>query len=404
MKNLINLEGKRVIVRVDFNVPLDENNRVSDDNRIEGALPTIKYLQEKGAKVILLSHLGRPLKNLSASGEADREKYSLKHVVPTLSRLLGQQVHFSEDTIGTAADTRIRELHNGEVIIMENTRFFEGEEKGDKNFAEALAQLGDYYINDAFGTAHRRHASTAVIADYFDQSHKAFGMLMDKELSNAGKVLDNPVKPLTAITGGAKVSDKILLLERLIDIADNIIIGGGMAFTFIKAQGGDIGGSLCEDDKLDMAQTLLQKAKDKGVFIYLPQDSIVANAFNNDAERKIIESNHIPEGWMGLDIGGEAIKSFSNVIRHSKTVIWNGPMGVFELSNFSHGTFSIAKAMAEATSNGTFTMVGGGDSVAAVNQAGLSDKVSFVSTGGGALLEFMEGKSLPGVIAVKGTF
>lgn len=401
MRNLNDLEGKRVIVRVDFNVPLDENNSVTDETRIQGALPTIKYLQDKGARVVLLSHLGRPLKKLDASGEIDKERYSLKHIVPALSKLLGQPVYFSEDTIGDRAKAKVQELRNGEVILMENTRFFEGEEKGSPDFAQALARLGDYYINDAFGTAHRKHASTAVIADYFDSTHKAFGELMDRELKNAGKALDNPERPLTAITGGAKVSDKIVLLERLIEIADNIIIGGGMAFTFIKAQGGDIGGSLCEDDKLDMARELLRKAKDRGVFIYLPQDSIVANAFNNDAERKIIASNHIPDGWMGLDIGGDAIKSFSDVIRNSGTVIWNGPMGVFELSNFSHGTFSVAKALAEATANGAFTMVGGGDSVAAINQAGLSDRVSFVSTGGGALLEFMEGKQLPGVTAIR---
>ncbi len=402
MKNLSNLEGQRVIVRVDFNVPINEEFKVTDTTRIEGAVPTIKHLTNQGAKVILLSHLGRPLKKLNDAGEVNKDKYSLKHVTSSLEDLLGQKVYFSEATTGEEAERQINQLSNGEVILMENTRFNKGEEAGDVNFAKELAQLGDYYINDAFGTAHRRHASTAVIAESFDAHHKAFGMLMDKEIENAEKVLNNPERPVTAITGGAKVSDKILLLERLLNLADNIIIGGGMAFTFIKAQGGDIGNSICEEDKLDLARELLAKAKEKGVFIYIPQDSIVANAFDNDAERKIIESNHIPDGWMGLDIGPEAIKTFSEVIKNSKTVIWNGPMGVFELSNFSHGTFSIAQALAEATSNGAFTMVGGGDSVAAVNKANLSDKVSFVSTGGGALLEYMEGKELPGVRAVRG--
>lgn len=402
MKNLNIRSGDRVVVRVDFNVPLDKEYNVTDTTRIEGAIPTIRYLLSRDAKVILLSHLGRPLKKLLPDGSLDSNKYSLRHIVGPLSEILGQKVYFSEDTIGEKAEAAIGRLQEGEVILLENTRFYKGEEKGDEDFGKSLASLGDFYVNDAFGTAHRRHASTAVIADYFPRDKKAFGFLIEKELENAGKVLNNPEKPVTAITGGAKVSDKILLLERLLETSDNIIIGGGMAYTLVKAQGGNIGSSLCEEDKLDMARELLEKAKSKGVNIFLPEDTVAADGFSNEAGIQTIATGEIPEGWMGLDIGPKAIEKFRAVIENSKTIIWNGPMGVFEFSNFAKGTLEIAKALAEVTKNGTFTMVGGGDSVAAINQAGLADEVSFVSTGGGALLEFLEGKVLPGIQAIQG--
>ena len=401
MKNLSNIEGQRVIVRVDFNVPLDKEFNVTDTTRIEGAVPTIEYLLSKNAKVVLLSHLGRPLKKLLPDGSLDRNKFSLKHVVGTLSEILGQTVHFSEETIGEQAKANIDQLQPGEVILMENTRFYKEEEKGDEDFGKSLAALGDFYVNDAFGTAHRRHASTAVIADNFPKNKKAFGFLIEKELENAGKVLNNPEKPVTAITGGAKVSDKILLLERLLDTSDNIIIGGGMAYTLVKAQGGKIGSSLCEEDKLDMARELLEKAASKGVNILLPVDTIAADGFSNEANIQTVYTASIPDGWMGLDIGPKAIDTFRDVIKNSKTIIWNGPMGVFEFSNFAKGTLEVANTLADVTKSGAFTMVGGGDSVAAINQAGLAEEVSFVSTGGGALLEFLEGKVLPGIQAIQ---
>jgi len=394
--------AKKVLIRVDFNVPLDKSFNITDDTRIQAALPTIQHILDNGGAAILMSHLGRPLKKLNDDGTIDRERFTLNHVVSHLSKLLGREVKFVEDTIGEAVITAAQNLQSGEVLVLENTRFYKEEKNGDKDFAEKLSQLADIYINDAFGTAHRAHASTTTVAQFFDNAHKSFGYLLEKELLNAAKVTNEPQRPLTAIVGGAKVSDKILLLDRMIDFVDNLIIGGGMAYTFFKAQGGDIGNSLCEEDKLDLALRLLAKAKTKGVKVLLPQDSISADKFSADANTQITASDAIPAGWMGLDIGEEARDSFKEVILASKTIVWNGPMGVFEMEAFANGTKTIAECVAEATQNGAFSLVGGGDSVAAVNTMGLADKVSYVSTGGGALLELLEGKILPGVKAIKG--
>ena len=401
LKNL-DVRGHRVIVRVDFNVPLDAGYNVTDDTRIRGAIPTIRFLVDKGAKVILLSHFERPLKNLLPNGEVDKVKFSLKHVIPSLSTLLGKKVDFFPDTIGEKVEKRVDDLQNGDVILLENTRFYAGEEKGDPQFAKRLASLGDFYINDAFGAAHRAHASTAVIADYFDTNHKAFGFLMQSELDNAKMVLDHPKPPFIAIIGGAKVSDKILLIERLLDKADKIIIGGGMAYTFIRAQGGHTGKSLVEEDKLDLANQLLLKASKLGKRIELPSDSIAADRFAADAQFKNVPSHNIPDGWMGLDIGLTARFEYTSHLEGAGTILWNGPMGVFEMEPFSHGTKAIAQAVAGVTKTGTFSMIGGGDSVAAIHQSGLADAVSFISTGGGAMLELLEGKTLPGVASIKG--
>jgi phosphoglycerate kinase len=397
-----NIFGKKVIVRVDFNVPLTQNFEVRDITRLEGAMPTLKFLMKEGAKIVLLSHLGRPQKKKREDGSLDIEKYTLRHLLPHLSKLLGKEIHFCPQTVGEEAQKAINTLSNGEILLLENTRFHPGEEKGEEGFAKDLAHLGDFFVNDAFGAAHRRHASTAVMAEYFEKDKKCLGYLVEKEIENAEKVLNNPQHPFTAIIGGAKVSDKILLIERLMEIADNIIIGGGMAYTLIKAMGGSIGDSLCEDDKIDLAKDLLIKSRDKGVNLLLPKDTLAAKSFSNEAEKTLVDTKSIPEGWMGLDIGPLAIEEFKTTILSSKTIVWNGPMGVFEMSNFSTGTFSIAQFLAEATRNGSFSLVGGGDSVAAINKIGLADQVSFVSTGGGALLEYMEGKDLPGIAAVKG--
>lgn len=389
-----NFKGKRALIRVDFNVPLDKEFKITDDTRMRAAVPTIKKILSDGGSVILMSHLGRPK-------EGPTDKYSLKHLVNHLSELLGTKVQFANDCIGEEAVQKAKDLKPGEVLLLENLRFYKQEEKGDKEFAEKLAKLGDVYVNDAFGTAHRAHASTAVIAQFFPAGEKMFGLLMNSEVASAEKVLHSSEKPFTAIIGGAKVSDKILIIENLLERATDIIIGGGMAYTFFKAMGGEIGDSLVETDRIDTAKDLLKKAADKGVCIHLPGDSIIADKFDNDAEISSALSNNIPEGWLGLDIGAMACDTFIKVIHDSKTILWNGPMGVFEMPNFQHGTKCIAEAVAKATENGAFSLVGGGDSVSAVNQFGFADKVSYVSTGGGAMLEYFEGKELPGIAAIK---
>ncbi len=390
-----NFKNEKALVRVDFNVPLDKDFNITDDTRMRAAVPTIKKILDNGGSVILMSHLGRP-KN------GQEKKFSLKHLLPNLKELLGNtKVLFSDDCIGDEATKRSMELKPGEVLLLENLRFYIEEEKGGEEFAKKLASLADVYVNDAFGTAHRAHASTAVIAQFFPKDKRMFGLLMNAEVSNAEKVLNNAEKPFLAIIGGAKVSDKILIIENLLEKATDIIIGGGMAYTFFKAMGGKIGNSLCEDDRLDKANELLEKAKQKNVCIHLPADSIIADKFDQNAMVSGALSNDIPDGWMGLDIGEMACETFSKVIHHSKTILWNGPMGVFEMEHFKHGTKCIAEAVAEATDHGSFSLVGGGDSVAAVNEFGLADKVSYVSTGGGALLEYFEGKELPGIKAIK---
>jgi len=390
-----NFAGQKALVRVDFNVPLDKQTfAIGDDNRIRAALPTIRKILADGGSVILMSHLGRPK-------DGPEEKSSLKHIVAHLSELLGGiPVQFADDSIGASAVHAAAALQPGQVLLLENLRFYKEEEKGDVAFAEKLSKLGDVYVNDAFGTAHRAHASTAVIAQFFPGDKKMFGLLMEAEVASAEKVMHKADKPFLAIIGGAKVSDKILIIENLLDRATDIIIGGGMAYTFFKAAGGHIGNSLCENDRLDTANELLQKAAAKGVAIHLPFDSIIADKFAADADTSTAPSNNIPDGWLGLDIGPEAISQFTNVIHRSKTILWNGPMGVFEFAKFQHGTKAIATAVAEATAKGAFSLVGGGDSVAAVNQFGYADKVSYVSTGGGALLEYFEGKILPGIAAI----
>ena len=398
----IDFKNKTALVRVDFNVPLDKKSfKITDDTRIRAALPTIKKILKDGGAAILMSHLGRPGKKLKEDGSIDVERFTLEHVVKHVAKLLKTKVHFCPVTVGKQAQKMVKELPFGEVLIIENTRFQPEEKKGDEAFAKQLAKLGDVYINDAFGTAHRAHASTTTVAKYFKKDQKAFGYLMEKEIENANRVLHDPKRPLTAIIGGAKVSDKILLLEKLIDFADNIIVGGGMAYTFLKAQGGKIGQSLCEDDRMKLANKLVEKAKKKGVKLLLPKDSITADDFNNNANIKTKYSKRIPKGWMGLDIGEKAVEDFSTVIKKSETILWNGPMGVFEMTNFANGTKAIALAVAAATKKGAFSLVGGGDSVAAVSQMKLDDDVSYVSTGGGAMLEFLEGKELPAIAAMK---
>ena len=386
--------GKKALIRVDFNVPLDDKFQITDDTRMTASIPTIKKILEKGGSAILMSHLGRP-----KDGPSD--KYSLKHLVPHLQELLpGTKVLFAEDCIGEKATSAAKALKPGEVLLLENLRFYKEEEKGDENFAKKLSESGDVYINDAFGTAHRAHASTAVIAKFFDADKKMFGLLMESEVENAEKILHKSEKPFTAIIGGAKVSDKILIIENLLERATDIIIGGGMAYTFVKANGGEVGKSLVEDDRLETAKELIAKADAKGVCIHLPSDSVIADKFDANATTSHAPSNKIPDGWMGLDIGPYASEQFSNVISKSKTLLWNGPMGVFEMEKFQTGTKAIATAIAKATEKGAYSLVGGGDSVSAVNQFGFADKVSYISTGGGALLEYFEGKELPGIAAI----
>jgi phosphoglycerate kinase len=388
-----NFSGHKALIRVDFNVPLNEEFRVTDDTRMRAALATINKILKDGGAVILMSHLGRPK-------DGPTGKYSLKHIVPHLEKLLNRNVLFAENCIEEPAEKAAASLKPGDVLLLENLRFHKEEERGDENFAKRLSSLGTFYVNDAFGTAHRAHASTAVIAQYFP-SNKCFGYVMSGELSSIDKVLNGAVKPFTAIMGGAKVSDKILILEQLINKADNIIIGGGMAFTFVKAQGGKIGKSLVEEDKLETALNILKDAKSKGVNIYIPVDAVVADAFSNDANKQTVAIKDIPDGWMGLDIGPETEKIYADVISNSKTILWNGPMGVFEMNSFEQGTKSVAEAIVKATSAGAFSLIGGGDSVAAINKYNLAEKVSYVSTGGGALLEYIESGTLPGVEAIE---
>lgn len=388
-----NFAGKRAIIRVDFNVPLDGILKVTDDTRIRAALPTIKKVLSDGGSAILMSHLGRPK-------QGPEDKFSLKHIISTLESKLGTSVKFAPDCIGSEAMQLASGLKGGEVLLLENLRFYKEEEKGDEGFAQKLANLADVYVNDAFGTAHRAHASTTIIAKFFPQN-KMFGFLIESELAGLDKVLHNPQKPYTAVLGGAKVSTKITIIENLLNKVDNLIIGGGMMFTFVKALGGKIGASMVEDDKLQMALDILEKAKAKGVKILLPTDTVIANEFSNDANTNTVKVNEIPDGWLGLDIGPESVALFSKVIEESKTILWNGPMGVFEMAKFAEGTKLVAKAMASATANGAFSLVGGGDSVAAVNQLGLANEVSYVSTGGGALLEYLENGDLPGIKAVR---
>lgn len=399
MKNL-DFQNKRVLIRVDFNVPLNDKGNVTDDTRIRLALPTIERVLEAGASVILMAHLGRPQKKRLPDGSIDVKKFSLRPVAAHLSNLIGREVKFCSETVGELAESMAAALKPGEILMLENTRFEPGEEKGDEELARKMARLGDIYINDAFGAAHRAHASTAVIAKFFPKEARGFGLLMESELENAEKLLKSPQHPFTAVVGGAKVSDKILLLERFLDLADNILIGGGMAYTFIKAQGGKTGKSLLEEDRINLANQLLQMAKAKGVQILLPKDSVVASEFADKPDWMVVPSNEIPDDFMGLDIGPEARNAFKEVILKSKTIVWNGPMGVFEMTNFAEGTKAIAQAVSEATKNGAYSLIGGGDSVAAINQLGLANDVSFVSTGGGAMLELLEGKELPGVSAI----
>ena len=387
----LNFAGKKALVRVDFNVPLDEKFQVTDDTRIQAAVPTIKKILKDGGSAILMSHLGRP-----KGGPED--KYSLKHIVSAVEAALGQSVKFATDCIGSDAAELASGLGAGEVLLLENLRFYKEEEKGDKDFAGKLAKLGNVYVNDAFGTAHRAHASTAVIAEFF--SDKVAGYLMESELTNADKVLDKADRPYTAVMGGAKIADKILIIERLLDKVDNLIIGGGMSYTFAKAKGGQIGTSLLEADKMDYVLELMEKAKAKGVNLILPVDTVIADAFANDANQDLVASGEIPDNWMGLDIGPKTRELFGKTILESKTILWNGPMGVFEMESFNKGTIAIAEFVAQATQKGAFSLIGGGDSAAAVNKFGFTDQVSYVSTGGGALLEHMEGKVLPGVAAL----
>lgn len=395
-----NFSGQRALIRVDFNVPLDKQFAITDDSRIRGALPTIKKILGSGGCVVLMSHLGRPLKKLKEDGSIDFKKFTLQHAVKRTSELLGVEVKFVSDCISDEAFRMSGNLNPGEVLLLENLRFYKEEEKGDEKFAEKLSIHGSVYVNDAFGTAHRAHASTAVIAKFFPEK-KFFGYLMAGELNNAEKVMHHSKKPFTAIMGGAKVSDKILIIENLIGKADSILIGGGMAYTFFKAMGGTIGNSLVEEDKLDLAKQLIKKAAEKNCRLILPVDSVLGDKFENDAQTSITDNMNIPDGWMGLDIGPKAVSEFCEVIKNSKTILWNGPVGVFEMKKFENGTKKIAEAIADATSKGAYSLIGGGDSAAAIHQFGLADQVSYVSTGGGALLEYFEGKILPGVKAIE---
>jgi phosphoglycerate kinase len=390
----INFANKRALVRVDFNVPFDENFKITDLTRINAAIPTLKKILNDGGSIVLMSHLGRPK-------DGPEDKFSLRHIVSAISELLGVEVLFAKDCIDAEAFSKSASLKNGEVLLLENLRFYKEEEKGDKGFAEKLSKHGEIYVNDAFGTAHRAHASTAVIANYFTKENKCFGYVMAGEIASIDKVLNEAQKPFTAIIGGAKVSDKILIIEQLMAKADNILIGGGMAYTFVKAMGGRIGNSLCEDDRLETAVELIKKAKDRGVKLCIPTDALIADAFSNEANKREVDINNIPDGWMGLDNGPETNGVFGDIIKKSKTILWNGPMGVFEMENFEAGTKQTAFDIVEATKNGAFTLIGGGDSVAAINKYHLAGEVSYVSTGGGALLEYIELGTLPGIQAIE---
>ena len=393
MKTLqdFNFKNKKAVIRVDFNVPLDENFHVTDTTRIEAAKPTIDKIIADGGSVILMSHLGRP--------KGIEEKYSLQHIVKTASEILGMEVLFASDCVGEIAEKAAENLQPGQVLLLENLRFYAEEEAGDVSFAKKLASLGDIYVNDAFGTAHRAHASTTIIAQFFPEN-KCFGALLAKEIESLNKVLKNSEKPVTAVLGGSKVSSKITVIENILDKIDHMIIGGGMTFTFVKALGGKIGNSICEDDKMELALEILKIAKEKGVQIHIPVDVVAANAFSNDAQTQIVDVREIPDGWQGLDAGPKSLEAFKKVIMESKTILWNGPLGVFELPTFANGTIALGNYIAESTANGAFSLVGGGDSVAAVKQFGLEDKMSYVSTGGGAMLEMLEGRILPGVAAI----
>ncbi|RTY96389.1 phosphoglycerate kinase [Flavobacterium sp. GSP27] len=386
-----NFANKKAIIRVDFNVPLDEKFNVTDATRIEAAKPTIDAILAQGGSVILMSHLGRP--------KGVEEKYSLKHILKTTAEILGVSVQFASNCIGSEAKAAAEKLQAGEVLLLENLRFHSKEEAGDVAFAKELASLGDIFVNDAFGTAHRAHASTTIIAQFFP-SEKCFGLLLAKEIESLNKVLKNSEKPVTAVLGGSKVSSKITVIENILDKVDHMIIGGGMTFTFVKALGGKIGDSICEDDKQELALEILRLAKEKGVQIHIPVDVVAANAFSNDAQTQIVDVKAIPDGWQGLDAGPKSLENFKKVIMDSKTILWNGPLGVFEMENFANGTITLGNFIAESTANGAFSLVGGGDSVAAVKQFGLEDKVSYVSTGGGAMLEMLEGRVLPGIAAI----
>ncbi|KAF2519028.1 phosphoglycerate kinase [Flavobacterium salilacus subsp. salilacus] len=394
MKTLsdIDFKGKKALIRVDFNVPLDENFNVTDTTRIDAAKPTIDKILNDGGSVILMSHLGRP--------KGVEEKYSLKHIVAKTSEILGKDVKFVTNCVGDEAEKAAANLQPGEILLLENLRFHEEEEAGDDAFAQKLAKLGDVYVNDAFGTAHRAHASTTIVAKYFPEN-KVFGALLAKEIESLDKVLKNSEKPVTAVLGGSKVSSKITVIENILDKVDHLIIGGGMTFTFVKALGGKIGDSICEDDKQELALEILKQAKAKNVQIHLPVDVIAADGFKNDANTQVVDVNEIPDGWQGLDAGPKSLENFKKVILESKTILWNGPLGVFEMENFAKGTITLGEFIAEATQKGAFSLVGGGDSVSAVKQFGLEPKMSYVSTGGGAMLEMLEGKTLPGIAAIQ---
>ncbi len=389
----LNFNHKKTLIRVDYNVPLNNEFQVTDNTRILAARPTIEKILNDGGSVILMSHLGRP-KN-------KEEKFSLRHIIAELEKVMKQKINFVDDCIGDKVAKAVAGLNDGEILLLENLRYYPEEKKGDENFAKALAELGaDYYINDAFGTAHRAHASTSVIARFFDKKHKAAGKLLEKEIHSIRKALDEGQKPVTAIIGGAKVSSKIGVIENLINKVDNLIIVGGMAFTFLKALGNNIGNSIVEDDKLELARRIIKEAKENGVSLILPVDLVIADKFSNDAQTKIVDALNIPDGWQGLDIGPETQKLIDQVIQNSKTIIWNGPAGVFEFDKFATGTEQIGLSIGRASENGAFSLVGGGDSVAAVKKLGLTDKISYISTGGGALLEMLEGKTLPGIAAL----
>lgn len=393
MKTIDNFDfkNKKALIRVDFNVPLDENFKITDDTRIEAAKPTIDKILKDGGSVVLMSHLGRP--------KGKEDKYSLKHILDKTSEILGVKVKFAEDSRGEVAEKASADLKPGEVLLLENLRFYKEEEAGDENYAKELASLGDIYVNDAFGTAHRAHASTTIIAKFF-LNDKCFGYLLAKEIESLDKVLKDSQKPVTAVLGGSKVSTKITVIENILDKVDHMILGGGMTYTFIKAQGGEVGDSICETDKLDLALEILKKAKQKNVQVHLPVDVVAADGFKNDANTKIVDVDKIPAGWQGLDAGPKSLENFKKVILGSKTILWNGPLGVFEMENFAKGTIELGNYIAEATQSGAFSLVGGGDSVSAVKQFGLEPKMSYVSTGGGAMLEMLEGKTLPGIAAI----
>lgn len=393
MKTLFdfNFKNKKALIRVDFNVPLDENFKVTDANRIEAAKPTIDKILADGGSVILMSHLGRP--------KGVEEKYSLKHIISKTEEVLGVPVKFAADCIGSVAEKAAADLQPGEVLLLENLRFYKEEEAGDVDFSKKLASLGDIYVNDAFGTAHRAHASTTIIAQFFPND-KCFGTLLAKEIESLNKVLKDSERPVTAVLGGSKVSSKITVIENILDKVDHMIIGGGMTFTFVKALGGNVGNSICEDDKLQLALDILHLAKEKNVHIHIPVDVVAADAFSNDANTQVVDVRSIPEGWQGLDAGPKSLENFREVIMNSKTILWNGPLGVFEMETFAKGTITLGNYIAESTANGAFSLVGGGDSVAAVKQFGLEPKMSYVSTGGGAMLEMLEGRTLPGIAAI----